>query len=129
MGNELQIKKSKKRNREIVIVTYIFIGLFLCLIGYLVHFLVQDNTEIMNNPYNKRQDLLAERVVRGNILSKNGDVLAETVKNKKGEEVRSYPYDNLFCHAIGHFDNGKTGLELSYNVALLTSASNPFSSL
>ena len=80
---------------------------------------------MLSNPYNRTQDLLAERVERGKIVSSDGEVLAETLVNKDGEEVRSYPYDNLFAHVVGHFDNGKTGLESAFNIYMLTSDINP----
>ncbi len=116
-------------NREIALVTYVFIGLFAILIAYLARFLATDNSALLSNPYNKRQDLLAERVERGKILGSEGEVLAETKVNKKGVEVRSYPYDDLFCHVVGRLDKGKTGIEASYNVSLLTSSVNPASRL
>ncbi len=118
-------KEKRKKNRELTIVTYSFLIVFVLLIGYLVKFIMNDNSEMLSNPYNRTQDLFAERVERGSILSADGDILAETVINSKGEEKRSYPYDNLFAHAVGHFDNGKTGIEAALNIYMLTSNTNP----
>lgn len=129
-------KKSRKRdkkirrrnNREIAIVFYGFVGIFTALMIYFVVFLSSDNSEILNNPYNKMQDILAQRVQRGSILSSDGKILAETIVDKKGNEVRSYPYDNLFVHTVGQFENGKTGLESACNLYMLTSSTNPIMS-
>lgn len=99
------------------------------MIGYLVRFMVSDSQEIINNPYNKRQELLAQKVIRGEILSADGKVLARTVEGKNGEEVREYPYEEMFCHVVGRTTNSMTGIEQSQSFPLLTSNSNPFKQL
>ena len=81
---------------------------------------------MINNSYNQRQDLLAERIVRGKILGNGGEVLARTEVDSDGNEKRVYPYDNLFVHVVGRFSKGKTGIEQSENFNLLTSSSNIF---
>jgi peptidoglycan glycosyltransferase len=59
--------------------------------------------------------------VRGNILSSEGDILAKTLVDEKGNEVRSYPYGKVFAHVVGRFDYGdKTGIEETENIRLLT---------
>ena len=77
----------------------------------------------MNSPYNKRQDLFAETVVRGDIVDRNGNVLAETLVADDGTETRNYPFGSVFAHVIGYSDTelGKTGLESVENFELLTS--------
>lgn len=120
-------QKSMRRsaNREILVVTYIFIGLFVLLLCNFTHFLLADSKTVINNTYNKRQDLLAERVIRGQILGNNGEVLAQTIEDDNGNSKRVYPYKDLFVHVVGRFDKGKTGIELSENFNLLTSNANP----
>lgn len=124
-GN-LKKKRGKNSNREIIILTYLFVGIFVGLLAYFGYFISVDSSNIINNPYNKRQDLLAERVVRGKILGTGGEILAETKTRRDGTEYRYYPYDSMFCHIVGRFDNGKTGVELSQNINLLTSSENAF---
>lgn len=46
-------------NKELTRVTYIFVTLFLVLMGYLVYFNVVKSKEVVNSTYNIRQDLLA----------------------------------------------------------------------
>lgn len=118
---ELKQKKKSYRNKEFAKITYAFVGLFLCMMGYIVYFQVVESGDIINSPYNTRQDLLAEEVVRGNIYDANGNILAETVVSDDGTETRNYPYSNVFAHAIGYNVYGKSGVELTENFTLLTS--------
>lgn len=117
--------KKKSANREILIMTYLFVGIFVFLLGRFAYFIVVESPNVINSTYNKRQDLLAERVVRGKILGSKGEILAETVTDGSGNEIRNYPYNNIFCHAVGRFSNGKTGIEQLENINLLTSGENP----
>ena len=117
--------KRRSANREILVVTYIFIGLFVMLLANFSYFLFVDSKTVINNTYNKRQDLLAERVIRGQILGNDGEVLAQTIEDDEGNSKRVYPYKDLFVHVVGRFDKGKTGIELSENFNLLTSNANP----
>lgn len=127
--NEVQSSKKKKEktNREITLVMYMFVGLFVLIIGYFTNFMVTQSSEVINNAYNPRQDLLAEQIVRGDIISADGKVLAHTVTNEDGKEERVYPYKNVFVHAVGQFNKGKTGLESSENFHLLTSNNSTIS--
>lgn len=91
------------------------------MMGYFVYFVYAKSGEVINSPYNTRQELLANKVVRGKILSKDGHILAETKIEADGKEVRSYPYAQLFAHAVGYSVKGKMGLEANANFTLLTS--------
>lgn len=95
----------------------------MALIGYLVYFNIELKDDILDSPYNKRQNSAAERVVRGSIESSDGEILAYTQVNEDGSETRVYPYDQIFAHAVGYFDNGKSGLESTANYELLSSHS------
>ena len=118
--------EEKRGNRQILAITYIFVAIFLGMAAYLVNFIVKDSDTVINNPYNKRQKLLAERVVRGEIYSADGKVLAKTETLDGGEEKRVYPYGDIFCHAVGRTANSMTGVELAQCYPLLTSHANPF---
>lgn len=95
------------------------------MIGYYTYFISAKSSDVINNTYNKRQDLLATRVTRGQILGSNNEVLAETVEHSDGTSERVYPYRNIFSHIVGRNSNGKTGIESLENFKLLTSNSNP----
>ena len=111
----------KKMNDNILKTTYVFACLFVILCVYLVIYLFTSSEEDINNSYNKRQELLAEKVIRGNIYSNDMTILAETQVDEEGNETRAYPFDELFCHVVGSFDMGTYGLESSYNFDMLTS--------
>lgn len=107
-------------------VIYIFIGLFVLVAGYFTYFLVFRGEATVNNAYNKRHDILAERVMKGEILSADLETLAETLVDEEGVEYRNYPYGDMFVHIIGRDRKGRTGLEETENITLLTSSINTF---
>ena len=96
------------------------------MVGYFSYFLIVRSDEVINSAYNKRQEILSERVVRGSILSADGEVLAKTVVDGDGKETREYPYGEVFAHVVGRYSKGKTGIEESENIRLLTSNINSF---
>lgn len=114
-------RKKQKKNHEMAVVTYIFSGLFAMLAVYFVYFEGFLREDVINNPYNSRQELFAEQVIRGKILAADGETLAETLVAADGTETRSYPYGNMFAHAVGYSSHGKAGLELLGNFHVLTS--------
>lgn len=114
-------KKKKNKNRELWIVTYVFVLIMLAVIGNEIYFVVAESETAINNSYNPRQELLAQKNVRGKILSADGDTLAQTVRGEDGNEERFYPYKNLFSHVVGYSTKGKTGIEYLGNMALLNS--------
>lgn len=117
-------KKKRARNKEFARVTYVFVALFIGMMGYISYFNVVKGSEVVRNPYNARLDSQADRVVRGNILDRTGKVLAQTNVAEDGTETREYPYGNMFAHVVGYTAQGKTGLESYTNFDLL--ASNSF---
>ena len=114
-------KKNKKVNKEFARVTYLFVTLFLVMMGYLIYFNVVRSKDIVNSAYNTRQDTFADRVVRGSILDQDGNELARTNVTEDGSETREYPYGNMYAHVVGYASNGKSGLESVENFNLLTS--------
>lgn len=91
------------------------------MMGYIGYFTVEESGDIINSPYNPRLDSMADRVVRGKILDRSGNVLAETETAEDGSEYRYYPYGEIFAHVVGYSTQGKSGLESSENFDLLTS--------
>lgn len=102
-------------------VSYVFLGIFLCMIGYFVYFQTAVSSNVITSPYNKRQDMFADRIIRGDIVTNDGTVIATTKVADDGSEKRVYPYDNLFAHAVGFSSHGKSGIELLANYQLLSS--------
>lgn len=106
--------------------TYVIAGIFLLMILYICKFMIVDSQSVIANSYNARQDKLAERVIRGDIVSSDGMVLATNQYLEDGSYYRSYPYGNMFAHAVGFSTYGKSGVELTANYYLLTSNANIF---
>lgn len=88
---------------------------------YIGYFNMVESRKIINSPYNPRLDSMADRVVRGKILDKDGNILAQTLTDEEGSEYRDYPYGALYAHVVGYSSQGKSGLESSQNFSLLTS--------
>lgn len=119
---EKKLKKNKKsKNEEMLYVTYVFLGVFICMIGYFLYFQTIVSSDVITSPYNKRQDTFADRVIRGNIVTADGEIIATTQVNPDGSETRVYPHNNLFAHVAGYASHGKSGIELQANYQLLTS--------
>lgn len=114
----------KKADKSILGITYVIVGLFLCLAGYFCYFLQVQSETVINNSYNARLDSFSDRIIRGEILSSDGTVLARTNVAEDKTEVREYPYGSLFAHVVGYSDHGKTGLESLANFYLLSSHMN-----
>lgn len=111
-------------NRSILIISYVMVGLFVCMMGYFGYFLQIQSENVINNSYNARLDRFSDRILRGEIRSNDGRVLAKTEAAEDGSETRVYPYDSLFAHVVGYSDHGKTGLEALANFYLLSSHMN-----
>ena len=111
-------------NREITVITYAFIVLFLVMLSYLGYFTQSGADDVINSNYNKRQTLLESRIVRGDILSSEGNVLATTKSDGDGGYYRTYPYRNTFAHIVGYSTHGVLGVEAMENYTLLTCDGN-----
>lgn len=120
------VRHKRDENREIGFITYIFVAVFLLMIGYLCYYTFFISGDLINNPYNKRQQLLEERIIRGDILSRTGEVLAKTTIDGDGKSVRMYPYQNVFSHVVGYSTHGVLGIERIENFKMLESNDNIF---
>ena len=119
-GKETE-KVKKKTNRDIWFTGIFFSLLFVAMMGYYAHFVHTQGDEMINSSYNSRQKLLTAKNTRGTIYSADGQILAETVTFESGNEVRNYPYENLFAHVVGFSTKGKTGIEAQANPYLIQS--------
>ena len=102
-GHEMTKNKSKKLFRkEIYIVAIFFVVIFIAMMIYMAIFIQKGAKDFIYNSYNSRFSVFADDVTRGNIYSADGHVIAKTTKNENQEQVRVYPDDRLFSHAIGY---------------------------
>ena len=113
--------KKLKTNRYMLQTSVIVVALFLGLAGYVVRFTLKDSVKVSESSYNKRNSSLSEQTKRGKIISANDKILAFSENNEAGDEIRHYPYENMFAHIIGYTSYGKAGLEAVCNKELLTS--------
>jgi len=113
------------KKKQIIVVMYSFLALFLIMIGYFVYFNIFEGQAIASNPNNVRTAKLQENIVRGKILSNDGTVLADSTVDEEGNVTRNYPFNNIFAHVIGTANINKSGLEASAESLLLTSNANP----
>ena len=111
----------KKRNKQILAVTYLFVAVFLGMMGYTCHYAITHQQELINNSYNSRQEILVAQNTRGTIYADGRQVLARTQTDEDGKETREYPYWNMFSHVVGYASNGRYGIEASANYYLINS--------
>lgn len=122
MNNDLSCEDEYDRIRpklHMNLAAGVFAGLFVAVSGYLVYYVSVDSPQVINNSYNtKRQDKLAAKTIRGDILSADGQVLATTLPDT---EERQYPFGDIFAHAVGYASHGRMGVEQSANMFLVSS--------
>lgn len=120
---ETKTIKGKKRRlgnkREIMFSMYLFVAIFIGMIGYLAHFVATSEQDMINNSYNSRQEILLSRNYRGEIYSRDGEVLAQTVLDEEQNEEREYPFGKLFSHIVGYSTQGRMGVEALANYYLI----------
>lgn len=104
-----------------------FLICFIFLITYMIYFGTIKASNIEQSPYNRRLWAKREEVIRGSILDKNNNILAETKLDKNENYIRVYPYHDLFAHIVGYIRPkiGLTGLEKSLDKYLI--GEEPFS--
>lgn len=110
-----------KSNKQITTIVYIFLGLFVSMMLYFGYFQFIESERFIDSPYNSLQDLFSQKVVRGEIKTADGVVIAQTNVAEDGTETREYPYGGMFAHVVGYTSNGKMGLESTSNFDLLRS--------
>ena len=113
-------KRKSSKNREIILLSLLFTGIFIGMISYLCVYVRDNEQDLLNNSYNARQAILASENTRGTIFDRNGEKLAYTESNGETEK-RVYPYTNLFSHVVGYSTKGKTGIESLANYYLINS--------
>ena len=110
-----------RKKSAYVVTGFIFTGLFIGLIANLVVFLEKESYDVIGSEFNGRQDILEQRNIRGAIVTREGDILAQSVEKGDGEYERVYPYSQMFAHAVGFADHGQMGIENIANMRLIQS--------
>ena len=110
----VEIKRYKR------ILTFISL-LFILILGYMTYFQVAKADKLKNDEDNKRNWVDDNKLKRGNILDSEGNILAETKTDDKGDKFRYFPYGEAYAHIVGYNSKkyGKTGIEKKFNTTLL----------
>lgn len=113
----MEKSRNRKLNAKMYLLSLAVFVLFGAMTFFLIWFPMNNQSKFFNNSYNSRQEMLEEQTIRGSIFSQDGQKLAYTVV-KEQEEVRNYPYGELFCHIIGYASHGRSGIEALANYEL-----------
>lgn len=86
----------------------------------LVYWQIVKAGELLDHPANRRLVLMEERVTRGGIFDRNGEVLAQT-QIVEGKKTRVYPKGEMVQPLVGYatIQHGSSGLENSLSEWLL----------
>lgn len=93
--------------------------------SYFTLFMCTSARTVIYNSYNRRQETLQKKNVRGRIYAADGSILAESLlvtEEEQEKEIRIYPYGKVFAHMVGQQAMGTSGLEAMHDIALLTSS-------
>jgi cell division protein FtsW (lipid II flippase)/cell division protein FtsI/penicillin-binding protein 2 len=106
--------------RRLVGVSWLVTGLTVALVANLTWLQVIDAQALTNDPRNTRNLDKELRAERGAILTRDGVVLARSVKQPSGFYTRTYPAGSLAAHATGYYSAryGRTGIEAAENDTL-----------
>ena len=115
-------RENRQKNNKIYLTMFCFFTAFLLMSVYFVYYNLTNQSDLFNNNYNSRQELLAEQNIRGSIYSADGEKLAYTVLLEDGTEKREYPFAEIFSHVVGYVDYGKSGIEAYANFDLSRSS-------
>ena len=109
-----------ENKRYIRVLTLISI-LFLIILGYMTYFQVVKADKLKNDENNKRNWVDDNKLKRGNILDRDGNILAQTIDGENKEKIRNFPYGKTYAHLVGYNSKkyGKTGLEKRFNSVLI----------
>lgn len=105
-------------NKQIRQLGFAIVVLFIVLFVQLNHIQVLQASKLQNDPRNNRNTVRDFSSPRGDILSADGTVLAQSVdSNDQYELLRTYPQGELFGHLTGFFsfNYGSEGLEREFN--------------
>ena len=83
-GQGQEIPSGRQHNTELSVVTWIFVLLFMLLIGRVVYILVAESDNLKSNINNTKADSNSDKVIRGDIITSEGTLLATTLLDEYG---------------------------------------------
>ena len=105
------LREKAKVRKQVFVTGALVCSWFAAMTVYFLIYTNKNSKQLFENDYNKREEALLEKNVRGKIYAASGEVLAETIQDQDGNDVRSYPYKNLFSHIVGYTYKGGSGVE------------------
>ena len=122
MEQETLDSRLESKNRSIYFLAGLFSCLFLGMVLFLLVFYWRTGDKILNNPYNLRVRNQSSDVIRGDIVTSDGVVIAES-SFTEGKEIRRYPEGQVYAHVGGYLQMGTSGAEKLCSYYLLNSHS------
>lgn len=104
-------------NKPIYRVYLVVVVLFALLVAWTSRWTVFEAEALRDNAKNRRELLDQQRIDRGPIRDRDGNLVARSVPAPQDTFTRRYPENPLFPHAVGYsyVDRGQAGLERFYN--------------
>ena len=98
-------------------VMVVFLCLFVALISYIAYFQTFKAAKIADDEGNKRKWAQRNEILRGTIYDRDMNALTEGEKTGVLTQSRTYPYNDLYVHAVGYINQtyGLSGLEETYD--------------
>ena len=125
LGTHLETPESgvlgrRALSKRLTVLTWLFTALFAALIANLVYVQVVQADSIKSMTSNNHTIARRAYVERGSILTSDGVILAESVRQENGTYTRSYPQSTLAAHTVGYISTqyGSTGIEAAYDDVL-----------
>lgn len=114
------------RNKKMIIVLALFIILLLLIAIYMGYFQMFKSEFYSTHSFNTRNSVDESMILRGTIRDKDGNALAYSKKDEKGNSYRINNYNYMYSPIIGYSSPnlGKTGIEAKYNNKLLNIPDN-----
>ena len=125
LGTHLETPESgvlgrRALSKRLTVLTWLFTALFAALIANLAYVQVVQADSIKSMTSNNHTIARRAYVERSSILTSDGVILAERVRQENGTYTRSYPQGTLAAHTVGYISTqyGSTGIEAAYDDVL-----------
>lgn len=93
-----RLREGRRGNRQILLLTYCITIVFLCMAGFMVYFMVAQSQSVINNPYNKRQEVLAKKITKERFCLQTERFL-QRQRRMSREMIQEYIH-TMTCSAI-----------------------------
>jgi len=115
------VNHALKMRRNIRHVFWLYFVMFALLVGNILYFVIVQAPNVVVNPFNHRVTATSD-AIRGSILDSSGYILAYTdaADERGGAQARRYTLGREFVHIVGFDGFGRSGVEATQNLALIT---------